>query len=123
MMAPVARLLASEVALFALASLVHAGALGDGHRHAPAATAEGVIAAILLAGLVGYLLIPTRAHQAALTAQVAALLGTLIGLFTIIIGVGPQTGADYVFHAVLLLVLPAGLAYTASDRAEHMDTP
>jgi len=44
-----------------------------------------------------------------LAAQGFALLGTLVGLFTIIIGVGPRTVPDVVYHIAVLIVLAAGL--------------
>jgi hypothetical protein len=102
-------LLAFEAVLFATASLVHAGTLLSGYEHSRAATAEGVIALGLLAGLVAGLIRSASARTAALVAQGFALLGTLVGAFTIAVGVGPQTTADYVFHATVLVVLVWGL--------------
>ena len=102
-------LLAVEILLFAGASLVHAGVLIGGYEHIQARTAEGVIAAVLALGLALCLLRPAAMRAAALAAQGFALLGTLVGVFTIAVGVGPQTLADKVFHGVLLVVLVAGL--------------
>jgi hypothetical protein len=42
-------------------------------------------------------------------AQGFAFLSALVGAFTIALGVGPQTTADYVLHAVLLTLLVLGL--------------
>lgn len=92
-------LLAFQAILFAAASLVHAGVLLSGYEHSRAATAEGVIALVLLAGLVGSLVRPASARTIALAAQGFALLGTLVGAFTIAVGVGPQTTAG-LLHAV-----------------------
>ena len=105
-------LLALQAILFAAASLVHAGVLFSGYEHSRAATAEGVIALVLAAGLVVSLVRPASARTGALVAQGFALLGTLVGAFTIAIGVGPQTTADYVFHAVVLALLISGLILT-----------
>lgn len=101
--------LAIQILLFAGASLVHASVLAGGHEHVRARTAEGVIAAVLALGLAFCLLRPAAARVTALAVQVFALLGTLVGVFTISVGVGPQTLADKLFHGVLLMVLVAGL--------------
>jgi hypothetical protein len=45
-----------------------------------------------------------------------ALLGTLAGLFTIAIGVGPRTVPDLVYHATILAVLIWDLIVTARAR-------
>ncbi|MFC5392457.1 hypothetical protein [Bosea vestrisii] len=102
-------ILAVEILLFAGATLVHAGILIGGHEHGPARTAEGVIAAVLVLGLIICLLRPAAMRTIALAVQGFALLGTLVGVFTITVGVGPQTLADKAFHGALLMVLFAGL--------------
>lgn len=107
-------LLAFEILLFAAASLVHAGVVAGGFEHGRAATAEGVIAAVLAAGLAARLAWPRRAI--ALAVQAFALLGTLVGALTMIIGVGPQTVADRVFHVVLLAILVSGLVLILRRR-------
>ena len=111
--------LALETLLFVAASLVHAGILLAGYEHGRAATAEGVIGAVLALGLIASLMRPAPAPVLALTVQGFALLGTLVGAFTIAVGVGPQTRADIVFHAILLLVLIPGVivAWKARRRA------
>ncbi|HEU4484117.1 MAG TPA: hypothetical protein VFR96_01410 [Povalibacter sp.] len=102
-------LLAIQALLFAVASLVHAGILLSGYEHSRAAVAEGVIALVLFAGLVVSFVRPQSTRTTALVTQGFALLGTLVGAFTIAIGVGPQTTADYVFHVLLLALLVSGL--------------
>lgn len=101
--------LAIEILLFAGASLVHAGVLVGGYEHAQAKTAEGMIAAVLALGLALCLLRPAAKRTTALSMQGFALVGTLVGAFTIAAGVGPQTLADKAFHGLLLVVLAAGL--------------
>jgi hypothetical protein len=69
-----------------------------------------VIAAVLLLGLV---LTWVRRHQLArigLVAQGLALLGTVIGILTVIGGISPRTVPDIVYHVAILLVLGWGLA-------------
>ncbi|WID96257.1 hypothetical protein QO058_26605 [Bosea vestrisii] len=98
-----------EILLFAGASLIHAGIPIAGSEHVQAMTAEGVIAAVLTLGLAIGGLRPAAARTTALAVQGFALLGTLVGVFTIAVGVGPQTPADKAFHGVLLVLLVAGL--------------
>ncbi|HEV7609804.1 MAG TPA: hypothetical protein VGO61_20885 [Steroidobacteraceae bacterium] len=101
--------LAAEVALFALASLVHRGALVSGYEHSKAAIAETVIAAVLLAGLLLSLIRPWSIRAYALLVQGFALLGTLVGVVMIAIGVGPRTAPDLALHAAMLTTLGFGL--------------
>jgi hypothetical protein len=46
------------------------------------------------------------------------LAGTLVGLFTIVIGIGPRTVPDLVIHAAMVAELLAGLAVTYPVRVE-----
>lgn len=101
--------LAFEGLVLGAAALVHAGLLLGGYEHARAATAEGVIAVVLLAGLAACLLRRGASRAIALAVQAFALLGTLVGGFTIAIGVGPQTAADLAFHLFLVVLLLSGL--------------
>ena len=86
-----------QAASFVAASLIHSGVFITGYEYPQARIAEGVIAAVLWVGL---------------AAQGFALLGTLVGLFTIAIGVGPRTMPDLVYHATILAVLGWGLIVT-----------
>ena len=102
-------LLIFEVTLFAAASLVHSGVLlGGYYAHTRAAAAERLIAAVLVCGIFACLLQPEWTRSVALVVQSFALFATLVGAFTIAIGIGPQTTADRVFHLLLLLVLISG---------------
>jgi len=102
-----------EASSFATAALVHFGVLTHGYEHHAAGTAESVIAVVLLLGfaLSWSPLASTRALG--LAAQAFALLGTLIGVFTIAIGVGPRTLPDIAYHSVIVAVLVAGLIVAA----------
>jgi hypothetical protein len=102
-------LLACEAAAFAMAALIHAGRFVSGYEHAKAKVAETVIAMVLLAGLGFCLVRPGATRSAALAVQGFALLGTLVGIFTIAIGVGPKTSADIVYHVFIVAVLLFGL--------------
>lgn len=104
-------LLPLEAATFVLAAAIHFGALVDGYEHWKAGIAETVIAVVLLAGSALTWTRPPLAPQAAVGAQGFAVAGVLVGLFTIAIGVGPRTTGDIAYHAAILVVLVAGLAY------------
>jgi hypothetical protein len=113
--------LAVEAITFGAAALVHRGILVEGYRHREAFIAETVIASVLLAGLLASWLVRRRARIAGLAAQAFALLGTMIGLFTMAIGVGPRTVPDLVYHVLIVVVLIRGLVVTA--RARPAGTP
>jgi hypothetical protein len=107
------RFLAVEALAFVAAALVHAGLLLQGYEHRAARTAETVLALVLLAGLTISLLRPGLTRTAGLAAQGFALLGTLVGILTIIVGVGPQSTGDAVYHAAMVALLVWGLVVAA----------
>jgi hypothetical protein len=98
-----------EAAGFAIASLVHSGLLMRGYEHARARTAEGLIALVLILGVVLSLLQPQSIRRIGAVTQGFALLGTLVGLVTVAVGIGPQTTADIIFHIGIICVLAWGL--------------
>ncbi|EJL83725.1 hypothetical protein PMI15_02522 [Polaromonas sp. CF318] len=100
-----------EAGLLGAASAVHSGLLLQGHTHGQARIAEAVIAAVLLAAWALSLVRPARTRKLALLGQAFALLGTLVGLFTIAVGIGPQSAPDLVFHFALVALLLAGLYF------------
>ncbi len=108
----------SEAVGFALASLVHRGALGDAYTDAAAATAEATLTAVLGAGLALTWGWPARTRAIGLGAQAFALVGTFIGAYLAVIGVGPHTVPDVVFHVGMLLALIWGLAVAAGAAAD-----
>ena len=98
-----------EALAFFAAALVHAGILATGYEHHAARIAESVIGAVLLAGLVTTYLKPELTRAAGLLAQGFALLGTLVGIFTIVVGVGPRTTPDVIYHVAMVILLLWGL--------------
>ncbi len=46
-------------------------------------------------------------------------MGTLVGIFTIAIGIGPRTVADVVYHIVIVVVLVWGLVLALRAPAHH----
>jgi hypothetical protein len=103
------RFLVLEVIGFALASLVHFGVLVSGYEHPKARVAESIIAAVLLVGLMLTIASPTRTRTISLAVQGFALLGTFVGVFTILIGVGPQSLPDIIFHVSIIGLLLWGI--------------
>jgi hypothetical protein len=99
-------LLFFEALTFGAAARVHL--FVDGYRHLPASIAESVIGLVLLAGL-AFTWVDEWAKRAAIAAQAFALVGTLVGLFTIAIGIGPQTAPDIAYHVAIVVVLAWGL--------------
>lgn len=116
-------LLSLQIAVFGLASLVHAGILAKGLEHARAAAAGGTIVVLattaLLLWLFGAFGVSTQ-YRVALGAQLLAPAGTLIGAVMIAVGVGPQTQTqtqlDMGFHVILLAMLLACIAATVRAK-------
>lgn len=106
-----------EAATFAMAAMIHAGFLVRGYEHPRARIAESVIALVLFGGLVLSLMSPAWTRRAGLIAQGFALLGTLVGIFTIIVGVGPRTLPDVIYHVAIVAVLVWGLIVARSAPA------
>lgn len=109
--------LALEAAAFGAAALVHAGVLRRGYEHWKAATAESVIGLVLLVALVISVIAPRSRRRAGLAGLGFALAGTLVGLLTIAIGVGPQPSFDKALHVGFVLSLVAGLALVVRGSA------
>ncbi len=106
-----------EAASFAAASLIHSGVFIVGYEHQEARIAEGVIATVLFVGLASTFVRPAWTRWVGLVAQGFALLGTLVGIFTIVVGIGPRTVPDLVYHGGIVVVLVLGLYVAARTRA------
>jgi hypothetical protein len=102
-----------EAVSFATASIIHAGKLVHGYEHPRARIAEAVIALVLLGGWALTWIRPERLRAVGLAVQGFALLGTLVGVFTIAVGVGPRTLPDIVYHMGIVIVLVWGLRVAA----------
>jgi hypothetical protein len=111
-------LLLGEAASYVIAALFHAGVVVRGYHHREASIAESLIAAVLLTGLVVGLLRPRWTRLAALWSQSFALLLTFVGVFVIVIGVGPRTVPDVVYHIAIVAVLIYGLVLASRPRSE-----
>jgi hypothetical protein len=98
-----------ESVAFAGASLTHLGVLLHGYEHQAAGIAEAVISGLLILGLAATLLRPGVSRLAGLAAQGFALVGTSVGVFSMVRGFGPRSAADLGFHVGILAVLVVGL--------------
>lgn len=98
---------------FAVAGSVHFGVLTAGDKHQQAAIAESTIALVLLIGYAFTWVWPAQTRLIGLVAQAFALLGTLVGVFTIAVGFGPRSVPDLAFHTGILIVLISGLIIDA----------
>lgn len=101
--------LLAEALVFVVAALVHARTLLEGYEHDKAEIAESVLAAVLF---IGFLIAWKRSawtRIAGIMTQGFAFFGTLIGLFTIVVGLGPQSTLDVVYHLAMIAVLLWGL--------------
>ena len=123
MNAQIRTLLLVEAATYVIVALVHFGVLTTGFEHRQAGTAESLIAAVLLVGLALTWTHVASARTIGLAAQGIALAGTLVGVFTIAIGVGPRTVPDLAYHATIVAVLIWGLVVTARAPAGAAEAP
>ncbi len=111
--------MALQAAIFLVAVSIHFGLTLQGYEHRPAGTAESVIAAVLLLGLVLTWAPPRWARRASVVAQSFGVLGVIVGLITIAAGVGPRTALDLAMHGTMLVVLIAGLIITLQSRVDR----
>ncbi len=108
-----------EAVTFIAAALIHFGVISLGYGHQKAGIAETVIATVLMTGATLTWLGQGWTRIAGLTAQAFALLATLVGIFTIIVGVGPRTVPDIMYHIAIVAVLIWGLVVAARAQADH----
>ena len=113
-----------EAAAFFSAALAHFGILINGYQHLLAARAEGVIGLVLFVGWILILARPSWTRRTGLTVQGFALLGTLVGIYTIAVGIGPRTVPDLIYHACMVVLLIFGLtiAIRARQRQDLLET-
>jgi hypothetical protein len=78
---------------------------------------------VLLVGATLTWIRPAWTRPVGIAAQGFALFGTLVGVFTIAIGVGPRTAPDVAYHIGIVVVLVWGLVFAArapSDGATNI---
>jgi hypothetical protein len=116
---PVRLFLLIETVSFIIAGAIHSGAFVAVDTHYQAAIAESVIGVVLLVGFGLTWIWPAWIRLIGLVTQAFALLGTLVGVYTIIVGFGPRGVADLIFHLAILAVLGCGLVVTAVLSPAH----
>ena len=109
-----------EAAAFILAALIHMGFFVSGYEHRQARVAESVIAGVLFGGLLLSLFMSDWTRNIGIVVQLVALLGTMIGILTIIVGIGPRTVPDVVYHIAITVVLAAGIAVARSAPTDSV---
>lgn len=109
-----------ESTAFLAAAAIHAGLLADGYEHREARIAETVIALVLLGGAVVASFGPVWARRAGLAAQGFALAGTIVGIITIAIGIGPRSLADVMYHIIIVCVLIYGVLLALRARPSQV---
>ncbi len=119
-MTPTVRaLLGVEAVSFFLAAMIHAGILIQGYEHQEAMIAESVIGTVLLVGLAMTWVRPKSMFSVSAIVQAFALVGSLIGLWTIIVGIGPRTIPDIVYHVAIIIVLVGGIVVAWHARGSE----
>lgn len=108
-MSSITIILLVEAIVFAVAALIHTGLLVEGYEHDEARDAESVVATVLFLGFLVAWRRSSWTKTAGILTQGFALLGTSIGFFTIIVGLGPQSILDVAYHLTITAVLIWGL--------------
>ncbi|HWF59151.1 MAG TPA: hypothetical protein VN666_02425 [Nitrospira sp.] len=101
--------LLTEAAAFAMAAFLHAGLPIEGYEYSEAIIFESVMGSILFLGYLFTQINPSRTRRTGIAVQGIALIGTVIGRFSIIAGAGPRTILDLVFYRAITAVLIWGL--------------
>lgn len=102
-----------EAVAFLVAGAIHSGMFVAIATHYQAATAESIIGVVLLVSFGLTWVWSSQARLIGLLAQAFAAFGTMVGLFTIAVGVGPRSVGDIAFHLAVLAVLGWGIVVTA----------
>jgi hypothetical protein len=102
----------AEAAAFAIAALIHAGLPTEEYGHRDAIMFESVLAGILFLGYSLTLYNRSWTRQIGIAFQGIALVGTVVGRFSIIAGAGPTIVFDLVFYRAITAILLWGLIVT-----------
>ena len=102
----------ANAALFAFGALQHSGvAIGPLREPTiiPAAIVETLCALALMWGAGAVLRGSPRARSAALTGNLAAIMGVAIGMTALALSAGPRTASNDIYHVVMMLLAAASL--------------
>lgn len=92
-----------------VASSIHFGYLVDGYQDDGAALPEAIIGSVMLVGLALSWSPEPWGRRAAISALVFGLAGSLLGLVLVVIGIGPRTVPDIIYHVLLVTTIATGL--------------
>jgi hypothetical protein len=104
--------LVAEALAFTVAALIHASLPGEEFGHPDATTFESVLASILFVGYGLSRYDQSWTRRIGIAVQGIALLGAVIGRFSIIAGAGPTIVFDLVFYRAISAILLWGLIVT-----------
>lgn len=107
---------------FLIAATIHSGLLITIDPDQGATIAESMIGIVLLLGYILSWLWPAQKRLFGIVAQAFALLGTLIGVYVVLIGVGPNTIPDIIYHFAILAALVWGLIVAARAPTEAVSS-
>ena len=107
---------------FLIAAAIHSGLMTTVDRNQGATIAESTIGVVLLIGYGLSWLWSAQTLIFGIVAQTFALLGTLIGVYVVLIGVGPNTIPDIIYHFAILAVLVWGLVIVARAPTEAVSS-
>ncbi|MGH3649765.1 MAG: hypothetical protein ACRDU9_03575 [Acidimicrobiia bacterium] len=102
-----------------VASLIHFGYLISGYEDEGAAVPEAVIGSVMLLGLALSWSPEPWGRRAAVGALAFGLAGSLLGLVLVLIGIGPRTVPDVVYHVLLVATLVVGLTLALRRRGSE----
>lgn len=102
----------AEAAAFAIAAVLHAGLPAEEYGHPDAIIFDSVLAGILFLGYSLSRYDQSWTRRIGIAVQGIALLGTVIGRFSIIAGAGPTIIFDLVFYRAITFILLWGLTVT-----------
>jgi hypothetical protein len=103
----------TNAALFFFGAVQHAGvAIGPLHEPliVPAAIVEGLCGLSLVFGGAA-VSIHRRAFRVAISANLFALAGVLLGVVALALGAGPRTRSNTIYHEIMLVLIAASLLF------------
>lgn len=115
-------LLLVQATTFLIGCVAHSGLLMAGYEHRQASIIEAVLALVLYAAAAMSWIKPAWTRSDALATQGIALLGALVGMFTIFAGTGPSTGAEIVYQLIVVALLVWGLGLANRMHGEPPTT-
>ncbi|MGH7558744.1 MAG: hypothetical protein ACREMD_13380 [Gemmatimonadota bacterium] len=112
-----------EAVGFLIAAIIHLGVpLPVGFTEPvilPAAIAEALIGLFLAIAGLALVAGGRRAWALAIAAHLFGVAGVLVGMFALVVGAGPSTEANEIYHRVALIVLVAVLALLWTERGRR----